>query len=107
MIISRLALNPGTGYGRIIIWEWGWVNIFNNPVLGLGPRLLEWERLPWMQTTFDMFWLLFPMQYGIMAGVGHLGAFFAIMIAVIQALLTDNSSKIRTVPCFSVSSRRF
>jgi hypothetical protein len=86
--IAYLALNPTTGYGRIIIWEWGWVNILNNPLFGLG-RANDWERLEWMSPSFDMYWLLFPMTYGIVAGVAHLGTYLSVFLPLVFRKITD------------------
>lgn len=71
--ISYLALNTHTAYNRVNIWHWGWSNIFDNPIFGVGLGG-DWERYWFMSPSFDMFWLLYPMSYGIIAGIGLMGA---------------------------------
>lgn len=87
--ISYLALNPVTGYGRTIIWEFGWINIWDNPVFGIG-RGNEWVRHPWMSPSFDMFWLVFPMTYGLVALVAHAGCYFAILFPAMSRRIVDD-----------------
>lgn len=63
VFLSYLALSPETAYGRIIIFDWGMVNVWKNPLLGIG--LNDWERPSWLANSVDNFWLLATMRYGI------------------------------------------
>lgn len=65
-IATGMTLDSWTGYYRTVIWEWGMVNIWNNPWTGIG--LGEWERPWWMvSASVDAFWLLIAMRGGIPA----------------------------------------
>ena len=61
--LSRTALSGETAYGRIIIFRWGMVNVWKNPLLGIG--LNDWERPFWLADSMDNFWLLLTVRYGI------------------------------------------
>ncbi|MEM9342234.1 MAG: hypothetical protein AAGA87_04255 [Pseudomonadota bacterium] len=86
--ISYLALNTHTAMNRVYIWEWGWVNIFSNPLFGTGLGG-EWQRYSFMTDSFDMFWLLYAMSYGLIAGIGHLGAALLIVWQLIRKKIAD------------------
>lgn len=64
VLLEYVALSSETAYGRIIIFEWGMVNVWKHPILGLG--LNDWER-PWYKFSgsMDNFWLLSTVRYGI------------------------------------------
>ena len=70
--ISYLALNVQTGLARVYIWNWGWVNIFENPLFGTGPG--DWKRYGFMTASFDMFWLIYGMLWGMIAGFAQIAA---------------------------------
>jgi hypothetical protein len=62
-IATGMTLDSWTGYYRTVIWEWGMVNIWNNPWTGIG--LGDWERPWWMvSASVDAFWLLIAMRGG-------------------------------------------
>lgn len=63
VFISYATLNPVTGYYRLAQFDWGMVNVWANPLFGIG--LNDWVRLPWMSWSVDNFWLLMAMRYGI------------------------------------------
>jgi O-antigen ligase len=63
VFLSYAALSPETAYGRILIFRWGMVNVFDNPILGIG--LNDWVRPWWLHDSVDNFWLLATMRYGI------------------------------------------
>lgn len=66
IIATGFTIDSWTGFYRTIIWEWGLINVWANPWLGLG--LAEWERPAWMfSSTVDAFWLLVMMRAGIPA----------------------------------------
>lgn len=64
ILLEYVALSPDTAYGRVIIFEWGMVNIWKHPLLGIGMN--DWER-PWwnFSSSMDNFWLLETVRYGI------------------------------------------
>ncbi|SMY09301.1 O-antigen ligase family protein [Flavimaricola marinus] len=64
VFFSYMTFSAGTGYYRVLTFEWGMVNVFANPVFGIG--LNDWVRAEWMVTSsVDNFWLLMAMSYGI------------------------------------------
>ncbi|MFK7751019.1 MAG: O-antigen ligase family protein [Sedimentitalea sp.] len=87
VFISYLAFNAHTAYNRILIFEWGTKNIFDNPIFGIGYE--PWERLSWMTGSFDMFWLLFPMQHGVPVLILYFWLFFWLFLKTARAQITD------------------
>lgn len=82
VLIARFAFDPATAYNRLLIWEWGWVNIWANPVFGLG--FGDWERLWFMTDSVDLFWIRHMMVNGIPAGALHQLAFWAVVIGLLS-----------------------
>lgn len=80
VVIEYLALNKGTAYNRIRIWQFGTDNIFANPLFGLGFN--DWERPYWMVSSVDMFWIIGGMRHGIMVWMLWLILFFSIFLSV-------------------------
>lgn len=73
-IIRYGAINPVTGYFRLMIWEYGSAAVAKSPWIGIGFE--SYERPAWMRTdSVDNYWLLHALRYGIpsmacmMAGV--------------------------------------
>ena len=65
VLISYGTLNQGSAYNRIHIWNYGMQNVMGSPIFGIG--LNDWARPFWMPSSFDNFWLLQAMRYGIPA----------------------------------------
>lgn len=64
VFLHYATLNSHTAYWRAIILEWGMVNVWANPVFGIG--LNDWVRPVYMYSgSVDNFWLLMAMRYGI------------------------------------------
>lgn len=82
VFISYAAFNSETAYNRLLIWEWGWVNIWQNPFFGIGND--DWQRLWHMTSSFDMFWLHRAMVHGLPAGLLNLGLFFWLLISLVR-----------------------
>ena len=75
VLISYGTFNQGTAYNRVLIWNYGMENVMGSPIFGIG--LNDWVRPWWMHSgSFDNFWLLQAMRYGIPAFV-----FLALAIA--------------------------
>ncbi len=87
VLIHYLAFNAHTAYNRLLIWEWGTKNIFDNPIFGIGYN--DWERLSWMTGSFDMFWLLHPMQHGIPVWIAYNVMFFWLFIKIAFVKIPD------------------
>jgi len=65
VFLSYLTFSKETAFSRVLIFDWGMVNVRHHPIFGIG--LSDWERLSWMSPSFDNFWLYIPMRYGIPA----------------------------------------
>ncbi len=64
VFMSYATFSAHNAYWRGIIFEWGMMNVWANPIFGLGLR--EWIRPFFMRKgSVDNFWLLNAMQYGI------------------------------------------
>lgn len=78
VFMSYATFSAHSAYWRSTIFEWGMVNVWANPLFGLG--LGDWIRPIWMHTSsVDNFWLLITMRYG-------LPAFFFLAAGFIYAL---------------------
>ncbi len=87
VFISYLAFNEHTAYNRVLIWQWGTKNIFDNPVFGIGFN--SWERYYWMSDSFDMFWLLPAMRHGVVVGVLFFLLFFWVFFQTVYTKVSD------------------
>ena len=69
VLISYLTFSPHTGYGRQLIWQYGfWENAVPNPLFGIGYS--DWVRPSWMYSgSLDNFWLYNAMRFGMPAGI--------------------------------------
>lgn len=64
VFLSYATFSSHTAYWRTIIFEWGMVNVWANPVFGQG--LNDWVRPIWMFSgSLDNFWLLIAVRFGI------------------------------------------
>lgn len=76
---SYATFSSDTAYWRKFIFQWGMVNVWQNPFIGLG--LNDWVRPDWMLfvASVDNFWLLNAMRYGI---PGFLSLLLPVLISV-------------------------
>lgn len=66
VLVTSTTFDPWTAYYRLLIWEHGLNNVWDNMTMGIG--LAEWERPRWMvASTIDSFWLVTAMRTGIPA----------------------------------------
>lgn len=64
VLMSYATFSPHNAYYRAIINQWGMINVWQNPILGLGLR--DWIRPSFMHHgSVDNFWLVIAMRYGI------------------------------------------
>ena len=64
-VIRYAALNPQTGYFRLLIWEYGWASVANSPWIGIG-YFESYERPVWMHSdSVDNYWLLQALRFGV------------------------------------------
>ena len=45
-IATGMTLDPWTGFYRMMIWEWGLQNVWDNPWAGLGSKALVADSAP-------------------------------------------------------------
>lgn len=66
VFLSYATMSAHTAYWRAIIFEWGMINVWENPLLGLGFN--DWKRPIYMISgSMDNFWLVIAVRYGIPA----------------------------------------
>lgn len=64
-VIRYAALNPQTGYFRLLIWEYGWASVATSPWIGIG-YFSSYTRPAWMRSdSVDNYWLLQSLRYGV------------------------------------------
>jgi len=64
VFMSYATFSPHNAYWRSIIFEWGMINVWANPILGIG--LNDWVRPSYMNSgSMDNFWLVKAVRYGI------------------------------------------
>lgn len=64
VFMSYATFSAHNAYWRGLIFEWGMVNVWQNPVFGLG--LKDWERPHFMYSgSMDNFWLALGVRYGV------------------------------------------
>ena len=75
VFMSYATFSAHTAYWRSIIFDWGMINVWANPIFGLG--LNDWVRPSYMGSgSMDNFWLLTAVRYGI-PGFGFLAIGYA------------------------------
>lgn len=74
----KLALDGGTAYYRVLLWQFAGSAAATHPVFGLGD--IPFERPMWMvSNTIDNYWLLLAVHYGYVVPVSLLLAAIAVM----------------------------
>ncbi len=64
VLMTYATFSSHTAYWRGIIFEWGMVNVWANPIFGIG--LNDWVRPRFMVSgSMDNFWLVMGVRYGI------------------------------------------
>jgi hypothetical protein len=78
VFMTYATFSSHTAFWRGQIFEWGMVNVWANPIFGLG--LNDWVRPRWMYSgSMDNFWLVMAVRYGIV-GFGLLAAGYLIAL---------------------------
>jgi hypothetical protein len=73
LLIRYASLNTASAYNRVLIWTFGTENISRNPWFGIG--YADWDRPDWMHSgSFDHFWLITALRFGIPETFFLLGA---------------------------------
>lgn len=65
VLMTYATFSPYNAYWRKLVFEWGMVNVWDNPYFGIG--LNDWKRPAFMayNGSVDNFWLMAAMRYGI------------------------------------------
>lgn len=63
-IFSHLTLDAGTGYYRLLIWQYAGFDVMQSPIFGLGVKS-DWFRPDWVSPSVDSYWLRSAMTFGI------------------------------------------
>ncbi|MGC1488808.1 MAG: O-antigen ligase family protein, partial [Albidovulum sp.] len=81
VFMSYATFNAQTAYYRKIINDWGMINVWANPIFGLGLR--DWIRPHYMTFgSVDNFWLLTAMRYGIPGFILLVVGYFSVLIKI-------------------------
>lgn len=78
VFLTYATFSAHSAYTRLYIFDWGMVNVWNNPLFGIG--LNDWVRPAYMGSSVDNFWLLTTMRWG-------LPGFFTLAGGVIYLIL--------------------
>ena len=97
VFIAYLALNSGTAYARILIWDYGSQAILNYPLFGHGLTTHDWERADWMGSSIDMFWIVPAIRYGLLAIVALGIAFVSVFWTVVSCRGLDRTERMYRV----------
>ena len=82
LLIRLVTLDPGTGYFRVAIWQYGTMSVFAHPLFGIG--FDPYRRPEWMLTSsIDTHWLLYAVRYGPLAA----GALFLACLSAMGGLV--------------------
>ena len=90
VFMSYATFSPSNAYWRKLTFEWGMINIRENPLFGIG--LNDWKRASFMEfnSSVDNFWLLTAMRYGIPGFLFiFIGYFYAITIILFRQFKGD------------------
>ncbi len=63
-LIAHLTIDPGTGYYRMLEWQFAGQDLLGSPWFGLGLSD-DWARPAWMPPSIDSLWLRSAMSFGI------------------------------------------
>lgn len=90
VLVSYATLNSGSGYHRLLIWEYGLQNVLANPLFGIG--LNEWTRPAWLHSnSVDSFWLLVAMWCGLPGLALLIAGIAASLVRAIRVPLVEGS----------------
>lgn len=85
VLIRYASLNTGSAFNRILIWRFGTENISRHPWFGIG--YADWDRPNWMHWgSFDHYWLINALRFGIPAGAFLL---IATLLAIVMVMLNS------------------
>ncbi|RLJ41431.1 O-antigen ligase [Litoreibacter meonggei] len=101
VFFSYATFSAHNAYWRGIIFEWGMLNVWQNPLFGIG--LNDWSRPDFMRSdSMDNFWLVLAVRYGVPGFVLFACAYIFGLFRVAYAALPAEFQAIRLawVVCF-------
>ncbi|MGV6849198.1 MAG: O-antigen ligase family protein [Marinibacterium sp.] len=91
VFMSYATFSAHNAFWRGIIFDWGIINIQNNPITGLGFR--PWIRPFFMKSaSVDNFWLLMAMRYGLPGFLFLVSGILILLWKVGRVRLTENTT---------------
>lgn len=78
VFITYASFNSHNGYVRIAIFNYGMINVWANPIFGIGQG--NWYRPPWLGASVDNFWLLMAIRHGLPGFLLIAGTFLGTII---------------------------
>lgn len=94
-LAGRIALDGQTAYYRTLIWEYGLKSVFKHPWFGIG--FDPFERLSWMVSSVDAYWLALAIRHGVPTALGFLAStVLAIYLLSIRAWRAEDETDRRT-----------
>jgi len=83
VFMSYATFSAHNAFWRAIIFEWGMINVWANPIFGIG--LNDWVRPSYMPSgSVDNFWLLTTMRYGIPAFLFLMVGYLLVMFHLLR-----------------------
>lgn len=101
VFFSYATFSAHNAYWRGIIFEWGMINVWQNPVFGIG--LNDWVRPHYMRSgSMDNYWLVLAVRYGIPGFALFAAAYLSGLVRVAFATLPRDYRDLRRgwVICF-------
>lgn len=88
VFLHYLTFSGHTAHYRIAIFDWGLINVWQNPLLGIGFH--DWLRPGWMYSaSIDNLWLLQAMTFGIPGFVTFIAPFGVLLASGWRGLAAD------------------
>ncbi|PPB79670.1 O-antigen ligase [Albidovulum inexpectatum] len=91
VFMSYATFSAHNAFYRAIIFEWGMINVWNNPIFGLGLR--SWIRPSFMKSgSIDNFWLVAAVKFGFPGFLTLAGAYADAMWRIGRRRLAPGSA---------------
>lgn len=95
VIIRYLTMDPATGRYRLWIWQYGWQNILENPLFGVGRE--AWDRPSYMVSdSIDAHFLWLAVHYGTPAALSLIAAAIGTMLLMTRRINATPEGRERT-----------
>lgn len=87
VFVRYLTLNPASGHYRIAQFDAAIINVYNNPIFGLGGH--DWVRPRWMIPSIDNYWMVLAVRHGAVLFFVFLGGILYNMYRIGQRKMAD------------------